>query len=125
MRGTVIVAKDRYLFDSVVTSTTGRAMAVVYHGVLLINVYVPSGTALRSERELFFNTELPFLFRTDHRHIFCVLQPTDVLDLLPVVLPWRSWSEVFTCTTRGHRILLGPPLRSIMRRAPLDLTVYI
>jgi exonuclease III len=85
MRGTAIMAKNRYLFDRIVTSPSGRAIAVVCYGVLVVNVYAPSGTAMRSERELYFNTELPFLFRSDHHHILCggnfncVLQPIDVL----------------------------------------------
>jgi exonuclease III len=62
MRGTAFVVKEGFHLDSIVASPTGRAMAAVYHGVLPINVYAPSGTAMRTEREQFFNSELHFFF---------------------------------------------------------------
>jgi exonuclease III len=42
----------------------GRVMSVEYNGISFINVYAPSGSARRTERESFFNKELPFAFLT-------------------------------------------------------------
>jgi hypothetical protein len=60
-------------------------MAVTLRDVLIINIYAPSGTSKRHEREQFFNSELTYLLRTDYKHIICggdfncVLQPIDVV----------------------------------------------
>ena len=39
-------------------------MAASYQGIWLVNLYAPSGTANRQEREDFHNTELIHLLRT-------------------------------------------------------------
>jgi len=40
------------------------AIAAEYEGTWLINVYTPSGTARRHEREKYYNNELPYLLRS-------------------------------------------------------------
>ena len=88
MRGTALLARKGIQIDSIVVSPTGRAMAASFQGVLLISVYAPSGTAMRAEREQFFNSELPPLLRADYKHIICggdfscVLHPIYVLGHL-------------------------------------------
>jgi len=45
MRGTAIVAKCQHQLTNVLTLPTGRAIAATLHGIRMINVYAPSGTA--------------------------------------------------------------------------------
>jgi hypothetical protein len=85
MRGTAILAREGIKLSRIMLSPTGRAMAATFRDILLVNIYAPSGTNRRHERELFFNSELTHLLRTNHKHIICggdfncVLQPIDVL----------------------------------------------
>jgi exonuclease III len=65
IRGTAILAKHGFHLENVASLPSGRAIAAVYQGIHLINIYAPSGTAMRIDREQFFNADLPFLFRTD------------------------------------------------------------
>ena len=83
MRGTAIIARQDLQITHVDKIPSGRAIAVVYCGIRIINVYAPSGTAKRTERERFFNTELPVLFSEYTNLILigedfnCILQPID------------------------------------------------
>ena len=54
MRRATILAKDGITLTIVAKLPPGRAIAAEYRGALLINVYAPSGTAKRHEREYFF-----------------------------------------------------------------------
>jgi exonuclease III len=71
MRGTAFLTREGIQLDNIAASPTGRVMAPTFQGVLLLNVYAPSGTTMRTEREHFFNSELPMLMRTDYKHIIC------------------------------------------------------
>jgi len=53
MRGTPIVAKCQHHLTNILTLPTGRAIAATFGGVRLINIYAPSGTARKPEREVF------------------------------------------------------------------------
>jgi hypothetical protein len=48
---------------------SGRAIVAKYKGIHLINIYAPSGTAKRTEREHFYNTELPYLLYTGPKNL--------------------------------------------------------
>jgi exonuclease III len=48
---------------------SGRAMAAECFGIHLVNVYAPSGTAMRREREEFYSAELSYILRTDLQHV--------------------------------------------------------
>jgi hypothetical protein len=56
---------------------------VVFIGIRIINVYAPTGMAKRTERERFFNAELPVLFSEYTNPIpmggdfICILQSVD------------------------------------------------
>jgi exonuclease III len=82
-RGTAILARHDCPPTQINTLTTGRAMAALYNGIRLVNLYAPSGTAKRTEREHFYNTELTALLHTPHTALLiggdfnCVLQPAD------------------------------------------------
>lgn len=43
---------------------SGRGMVASYQGIWLVNLYAPSGTANRQEREDFYNAELVYLLQT-------------------------------------------------------------
>lgn len=81
IRGKVILARRVLHITNITTLQSGRAIAVVYKGIQLINVYAPSGTARRNDRERFFNAELPHLFQADPKQLIiggdfnCVLHP--------------------------------------------------
>ena len=64
MRGTAILTKTGITLTNITKIPSGCARAVEHRGTLLVNVYTPSATAKRNEREHFYNTELPYLLRT-------------------------------------------------------------
>jgi exonuclease III len=59
-------------------------VTAMFRGVLFITVYALSGTSRKTDREDFFNSELPPLLRTEAQRIVlggdfnCVLHPCDV-----------------------------------------------
>jgi exonuclease III len=71
MRGTALIFKDGITLVNVKTLPNGRVITAVYENVLLVNLYAPSGTALRKEREDFNNMELTPLLRLDCEHRIC------------------------------------------------------
>jgi len=83
IRGTAILAKSTLHLTNITTLPSGRAIAADYKGIRLINVYAPSGTARRVDREQFNNTELPYLFHDGPTDLLiggdfnCVLHPSD------------------------------------------------
>ena len=87
MRGTSIVARKEFHLTNITTLPTGRAIAAEYKGIQLINIYAPSGTERRAEREHFYNTELPLLIRADYRKIIlggdfnCIIDPVDTTGI--------------------------------------------
>ena len=50
--GTAIVERDGINLENIITSLPGRAMAAKFREVWIINLYAPSGTAMKHEREL-------------------------------------------------------------------------
>jgi exonuclease III len=82
-RGTSIVAREEFHLTNITILPTGRAIAAVYKGIQLVNIYAPSGTERRAEREHFYNTKLPHLIRAGHRNIVfggdfnCIIDPVD------------------------------------------------
>jgi exonuclease III len=83
MRGTAIVARKEMHIIIVHTLPSGRAMSVEYNGIRFINVYAPSGSARKTERENFVNKELALAFLIAAPHTIlggdfnCVLNPAD------------------------------------------------
>jgi exonuclease III len=69
IRGTAILARRELHLTNITTLPSGRAIAAVYKGIQLINVYAPSGTTKRNDREQFFNVELPYLLQADHKKL--------------------------------------------------------
>jgi exonuclease III len=83
MRGTAILARHDFPLNKVTRLPSGKNIAAENSGIRLINVYAPSGSAKRTDREQFFNLELPeLLYATPPSLLIggefnCVLQPAD------------------------------------------------
>jgi len=45
--------------QNIVRLPTGRGIAAEFQGVLLVNIYAPSGAERRQEREAFFKNDFP------------------------------------------------------------------
>jgi exonuclease III len=57
-RGTTIITRDTITVTNPVRIPSGCAVAVSLGALTIINVYAPSGSAKRQEREAFFNNDL-------------------------------------------------------------------
>ena len=68
-RGTAIIAKEGIVLENVTCIPPGRAIAARFNKCWIVNVYAPSGTARRHEREMFYNSELPQLLIDTSRQI--------------------------------------------------------
>jgi exonuclease III len=58
LRGTAILIKYPSQPTKVIRSPSGRARAVTLNNIHIVNMYAPSATAKRKDREDFFNQEL-------------------------------------------------------------------
>ena len=82
-RGTVILTREQISLTNITRLPSGRGMAASYQGVWFINIYAPSGTTNRQEREDFYNVELVSLLQslpptmTVGGDFNCVLSQTD------------------------------------------------
>jgi len=63
-RGTTILTKEEISLKNITRLPSGRGMAACYQGIWLVNIYAPSGTANRQEREDFYNVELVYLLKS-------------------------------------------------------------
>lgn len=82
-RGTAIALKDFIKFTHVEKSLDSRMITLRVLNTTIANVYAPSGTAMRAERERFLNTTLAYYLRHNTEHTVltgdfnCVLRPCD------------------------------------------------
>lgn len=82
-RGTAIALRDYIRFSHVERSLDGRLIAIRIHNTTLVCVYAHSGTAMRAQRERFFNQTLAYYLRHDTPHTVlvgdfnCVLRQCD------------------------------------------------
>jgi len=63
-RGTAILTREQISLTNITRLPSGRGMVASYQGIWLVNIYAPSGTANRQEREDFYNVELVYLLRS-------------------------------------------------------------
>ena len=68
-RGTAVIARESLRLTNVNRLPSGRAMSVRVRDICIINIYAPSGTARRQEREHFYASELPPLLTDSAQHI--------------------------------------------------------
>jgi exonuclease III len=71
-RSTAIVERDGINLENIIMSPSGRARAAKFREIWIINVHTPSGTAMKQERERFFNSELPYLLTGETGHMLLV-----------------------------------------------------
>ena len=82
-RGTAIALKDHLQYTNVEKSLDGRLIALRVQNTTICNVYAPSGTALRAERERFFTNTLAYYLRHNTEHTLlagdfnCVIRRRD------------------------------------------------
>lgn len=82
-RGTAIALKDYITYSHVEKSLDGRLIALRLNNTTLVNVYAPSGSQLRADRERFYNNTLAFYLRHNTPNIIVggdfnsVLRPCD------------------------------------------------
>ena len=60
-RGTGILARQQIPLSNIKRIPSGRGIAAQLRDTWLVNIYAPAGTAKRTEREEFFNTEIAYL----------------------------------------------------------------
>jgi exonuclease III len=83
MRGTAILARQGIFLTNIRKIPSGRAIAATCNGLLLINVYAPSGTARRTDTESFFTSELPYVLQSASNNVIlggdfnCALHTVD------------------------------------------------
>ena len=78
-RGTAIALKEHIRFSNVEKSLDGRLIALRVQNTTLCNIYAPSGTALRSERERFFSTTLAYYLRHPTEHTLVLSPPIEII----------------------------------------------
>jgi exonuclease III len=82
-KGTAILAKDVIMLTDIRCLPSGRGITARYNGISLINLYAPSGSEKKQERESFYNTEVPYLLPGHNTEIIlagdlnCVLSTSD------------------------------------------------
>ena len=82
-RGIAKLAKKELSLTDITRLPSGKGIAVCYKGIRIINIYAPSGAEKRREREAFYNTEVPTIFRSTPAEILlagdfnCVLYHGD------------------------------------------------
>lgn len=82
-RGTAIALKEYIQFTHVERSLDSRMITVRVQNTTIANVYAPSGTVMRAERERFFNTTIAYHLRHNTEHTIlmgdfnCVLRQCD------------------------------------------------
>jgi len=83
LRGTAILHKLNIKLHRVERLPTGRGISVYLGGACIVNTYVPSGTARRTEMEEFFNEGIIGLLHTSPTNLLlagdfnCLLNSSD------------------------------------------------
>jgi exonuclease III len=68
-RGTAFMSNEGISLVNVTRIPSGRAIAAKFQDVWIVNVFAPSGTARRQEREQFFDNELTYLLAEPTEHL--------------------------------------------------------
>jgi len=122
-RATAIVAKDGINLGNIIMSPSGRAMAAKFREIWIINLYDRSGTAMKQERERFFNSQLPSLMTGETGHILlggdfnCILEASDttggftysraLAELVHGPALKDTWQGKPTCKVYNHYFASG------------------
>ncbi|KAL9705541.1 hypothetical protein quinque_009059 [Culex quinquefasciatus] len=73
-RGTAIALKEHIRYSHFQISMDGRLIALQINDTTLCNIYAPSGTAQRADRERFFNNTLAYYLRRRTSHTVLMVQ---------------------------------------------------
>ena len=82
-RGTAIVVKEGITLNDIKRIPSGRGIAAKFNGTWIVNIYAPSGTEKKQEREHFYNSELTYILPMTYAEIIlagdfnCILTKTD------------------------------------------------
>jgi exonuclease III len=68
-RGTAIIAREGITQENLTRLPSGSAIEEKFKECWLINVYAPSGTTRRHERETFYSSDLPRLLTNTSQHL--------------------------------------------------------
>ena len=68
-RGTAILVKDNYNLTDVIKLPCGRGISCKINNISIVNVYAPSGSHAKNEREEFFKLKLPILLLNHTEHV--------------------------------------------------------
>jgi exonuclease III len=92
-RGTAIITKEHITLENVNKLPSGRGIAGWYEGLYIINIYAPSGSGRRKDRDNFYMNDLLILLQhATHDYIIggdfnCVLQREDCTGLPVISMP--------------------------------------
>ena len=82
-RGTAFLIRNTLFGTNITRIPSGRAISMSLGEIYVVNIYAPSGTSKRLERETFFNNDLPYLLHMATGDILlggdfnCVLEGRD------------------------------------------------
>ena len=78
-----MITRDEFTITNVKQLRSGRSIAAEYKGTRMMNIYAPSGTANRQEREHFYTSDLTYLLQGSPSNMFvggdfnCILNKSD------------------------------------------------
>lgn len=149
-RGTAIAVKQLLQYKNVHRSLDSRLISLLIGEVTFVNVYAPSGSQNRNNRESFFNSIVPFYLRTSNYVVFggdfnCVVNERDATGsgsqsptlkrLMTSMKLTDSWTELngtrveysllrHDSASRLDRILVGATMRGWLRNAYFSATAF-
>ena len=59
------MVKEGITLNDIKRIPSGRGIAAKFNGTWIVNIYAPSGTEKKQEREHFYNSELTYIFTHD------------------------------------------------------------
>jgi hypothetical protein len=77
-RGAAIIVRDTLTNTNIAKLPSGSAIATMFGTLLIVNIYAPSGSAKRLERETFINQDLP----SSSEHILMIYFWVAILTVL-------------------------------------------
>jgi hypothetical protein len=89
-RGTAILAKDCFLLTDIHRIPTGRGISALFNGIRIINIYAPSGSEKKREKEEFYTDVVERLFTHSSDNMVlagdfnCVLIPSACTESLNI-----------------------------------------
>jgi exonuclease III len=82
-RGTAFMIREGVNITGIKRIFSGRGIAINHNGMQIINIYAPSGSEKRNEREDVFNMELPHMLSTTNTDMIiagdfnCIVERTE------------------------------------------------